>query len=243
MPGSKSEILAQLQREILPLQGFKPTVGNVLNIGLGSMEKAFPNNRFPLGAIHEFIGDNPEQMAATGGFISCLLASLMRDGDACIWISSSRTIFPPSLKSFGLEPDRILFIDLKKEKNVCWAMEESLKCAGLAAVVGEIREIDFTASRRLQLAVEQSRVTGFLVRQDPRRLGTTASVSRWRIKPISSAIENEMPGLGFPRWNIELQKIRNGKPGSWQMEWSLGEFHAVLPNTTLHSWEEKRKTG
>jgi protein ImuA len=34
-------------------------------------------------------------------------------------------------------------------------MEEALKCEGLAAVIGEIKEISFSDSRRLQLAVEQ----------------------------------------------------------------------------------------
>ena len=226
---SKSDILAQLQREILPLQGFRPGVGNVLNIGWGAMEAAFPNKRFPL--------------SATAGFVSCLLAGLMKEGGACVWISSSRTIFPPALKSFGIAPDQILFIDLKKEKDVCWAMEEALKYAGLAAVVGEIREIDFTASRRLQLAVEQSRVTGFILRQDPRRLHTTACVSRWKIKSLPSYWEDDMPGLGFPRWNIELLKIRNGRPGAWQMEWSHGALQAVSPAVEWIPLEQKRKTG
>jgi protein ImuA len=26
--------------------------------------------------------------------------------------------------------------------------------------------------------------------------------------------------MGFPRWNIDLLKVRNGKPASWQVEWS-----------------------
>ena len=42
-----------------------------------------------------------------------------------------RTIFPPALKSFGIAPDKIIFIDLKKEKEILWAMEEALKCDGL----------------------------------------------------------------------------------------------------------------
>jgi len=240
---SKSDILAQLQREILPLQGFKPTVGNVLNIGLGAMEAAFPNNRFPVGAVHEFIGESAEQMAATSGFVSCLLAGLMQGGGACVWISASRTLFPPALKRFGIEPDRILFIDLTRGKDVCWAMEEALKCTGLAAVVGEMSKIDFTASRRLQLAVEQSRVTGFILRQDSRSLNTTASVSRWNIIPIPSEWEDEMPGLGFPRWNIELLKIRNGRPGIWQMEWSNGRLNPINPSVQWLPIKQKRKTG
>ena len=41
-------------------------------------------------------------------------------------------------------------------------MEEALKCNRITAVLGEIKEISFKESRRLQLAAEQSRVTGFL---------------------------------------------------------------------------------
>ena len=36
-----------------------------------------------------------------------------------------------------------------------WVIEEALKCEGLAAVIGEIKELSFTQSRRLQLAVEK----------------------------------------------------------------------------------------
>jgi len=33
-----------------------------------------------------------------------------------------------------------------------------------------------------------------------------------------------LPGLGFPRWQVELLKVRNGQPGSWVVEWSDGRF-------------------
>ena len=92
----------------------------------------------------------------------------MQPGGACIWISAARKIFPPGLKAFGIEPDRVIFVDLKREKDVLWATEEVLKCEGLAAVASEIRELSFTVSRRLQLAVEKSRVTGFILRDNPR---------------------------------------------------------------------------
>src|ERR1700684_950556 len=106
-------------------------------------------------------------------------------------------------------------------------MEEALKCSGLAAVVGEMPELSFTTSRRFQLAVEQSRVTGFVLRSHPRNLNTNTCVSRWKIKPLPSHAEDDLPGLGFPRWQVELQKIRNGKPGVWQVEWAAGGFRPV----------------
>jgi protein ImuA len=240
----KTDIIARLQKEILPLQGLKqPTAGTNLNLGLGPIETAFPNSSFPVGAMHEFISAGPEYAAATGGFVAGILAALMRNGGVSVWISSSRTLFPPALKIFDIEPDRIIFIDLQKEKDILWTMEEALKCEGLAAVVGELTEISFTASRRFQLAVEQSRVTGFILRRHSRNLNTIASVSRWKISPLPSEPKDNMPGVGFPRWNVELLKIRNGKSGIWQVEWSEGKFRHITPLDDSIPQEQKRKTG
>lgn len=243
MPNQKSEIIAQLQREINSLQGFKPAPANSgIDIELGPIAEAFPNHSFTLGAVHELIS-KPETAAATCGFIAGILASLMRYGGASVWISSCRTVFPIGLKQFGIKPDRIIFVDTKKEREVLWAMEEALKCGGLAGVVGEIQEIGFTASRRLQLAVEQSRVTGFIVRHRPRSLNTTASVSRWKISPIPSELEEGMPGVGFPRWNVELLRVRNGRPGNWQIEWNAGHFKSIQQNVQPVAAIQQKKAG
>jgi len=99
-------------------------------------------------------------------------------------------------------------------------MEEALKTEGLGVVVGEIRDLDFTASRKLQLAVEKSRVTGLLLRHQPRQMGTVAAVARWRIGTAASDPEEGMPGVGAPRWKVDLLRVRNGTPGTWLVEWN-----------------------
>ncbi len=243
MIGSKQDIFHHLQKELLVLQGFKTLPGNtVTDLNLGPITHAFPNKTYPLAAVHEFISTSTEHVSATNGFISGLLNGLMQDGKACVWISKARTLFPPALKLFGVAPDQIIFIDLQKEKDLLWVMEEALKCEGLAAVVGEINEISFTASRRLQLAVEQSRVTGFLLRHRPHNLNTIASVARWRITPLPTELADKIPGVGFPRWNVELLKIRNGKPGSWQLEWISDKFQVVNKASAAMENEKIRNT-
>jgi protein ImuA len=240
MSTTKADIFAQLQKDILPLQGFKPILnGSVIGAELGPVKDAFPNSSFPLGAVHEFCYTGLENAAATGGFIAGVLATLMREGGATLWISASRTIFPPALKPFGIAPDKIIFVDLQKERDISWAMEEALKCSGLAAVVGEMQELNFTTSRRLQLAVEQSRVTGFILRRHL-RLNTTACVTRWQITSLPSEVENELPGVGFPRWEVKLLKVRNGKPGTWQMEWRDGKFQPVYGFASLIHTPQKK---
>jgi protein ImuA len=126
-----------------------------------------------------------------------------------------------------------------KEKEQLWTIEEALKCDGVTAVIGEMQELSFTASRRLQLAVEQSGVTGFLIRKNPRSLAT-ACVTRWKITPLASEQQDGLPGLGFPRWNVELVKVRNGKPGTWQLEWAGGGFRHVYKLASIDKVQQRK---
>jgi protein ImuA len=221
-------IVARLQKDIILLEGHKPLSAKQHHIaGLENIEAAFPNNVFPTGVIHEFLSFEPEHIAASAGFIGGILNALTKEGGICLWVSSMRRLFPVALKMFGLEPDRIIFIDVQREKDVLWATEEALKCKGIAAVIAEIRELTFMQSRRLQLAVETSKVTGFVIRTDPQRLCTTACMSRWQIISKPSVLEEGMPGVGFPRWQVELQKMRSGWPGKWIVEWSASRFKII----------------
>lgn len=237
---SKADIISRLQKDILSLQGFKTSTTVTADIGLGLIKHAFPNNSFPLGAIHEFISASAEDAAATNGFVSGIVASLMKKEGAAIWISATKNIFPPALKAFGIAPDRIIFIELNKEKEMLWAMEEALKCEGLAAVIADIPRLNFTDSRRLQLAVEESRVTGFILRQNVVTINTTACITRWKITTLPSALNAGLPGIGFPRWNVELLKVRNGKPGSWQVEWVAGKFRHIQKSQVIVATTQKK---
>jgi protein ImuA len=40
-----------------------------------------------------------------------------------------------------------------------------------------------------------------------------------------------LPGVGFPCLEVELVKIRNGRPGIWQFEWKNSAFN-VVPDRT-----------
>lgn len=244
MDANKKETISQLRRDILLLQGLRPLVaGQADTFGLGQIEAAFPNGVFPTGAIHEFICEAPEHAAATGGFIAGILSKLMSSGGACLWISRSRAVFPPALKTFGVEPDRIIFVTLPRERDTLWAMEEALKCEGFAAVACELNEISFSQSRRLQLVVERSKVTGVIIIGDSKRINATASAARWRIKPLPSVQEEGMPGVGLPKWQVELIKVRNGNPGSFELGWKAGRFIPMDTEKITRVAIQDRKAG
>ena len=246
MLSTKADIISHLEKEILHLQRFKPLHAEGNDAGLGIIKEAFPNSTFPIGAIHEFFSTGNEDSAASFGFIGGILSSLMKCGGPAVWVSPSSFIFPPGLKFFDIDPHKIIFIQSKRAKDILWTIEEALKCSSVCAVVGEIGEVDLSQSRRLQLAVEESKVTGFVLRRNPKNL-TTSFVTRWRIKPLPSLMETSLPGLGFPGWNVELIKVRNGKPGNWQMVWRNGKFNQDIQDSkygkdkSIIKVEEKRK--
>jgi protein ImuA len=246
MLANKKDIISALQKNILQWEGFKvPLPGCVRFKGLEQIEPSFPNSVFPTGTLHEFLTEKPEHEAATEGFISGLLNVLMQNGGICLWICTSPVLYPPALKAFGIEPDRIVFVCLSRQREILWAMEEALKCSALAAVVAEVDDLGFTESRRLQLVVEKSRVTGFILRKNPKKLATTASVARWKITPLPSEPEDGLPGVGHPRWNVELLRVRNGSPGEWKIEWQTGTFVPVVTEKEIFTEEQKenRKAG
>lgn len=239
----KTNIISKLRNDILQMQGFKSASKEAtICFGLGNIEKAFPHGNLPTGVVHEFINSCPEHLASTAGFVSALLQNLMQHDGACLWISRSRTLFPAALQSFGISPDRIIFIDLLTEKEVLWATEEALKCAGLSAVVSELDSISFAQSRRLQLAVEHSKVTGFVLRKNTQKMGNTACAARWNISPMLSEPEEGLPGVGHPRWNVELLKVRNGNVGKWALEWKATGFKLITEDVYQYP-EIKQQTG
>lgn len=226
MASARAEIIAQLQQDILHKEGFRPAANPKMNSVLGPLEKAFPSGAFPLGVVHEFQLDRAKvggSMAATVGFIAALVAPLLCNGGFMLWVSAARTVFPPSLIGFGIKPDQVIFVDIRKARDVLWATEEALRCSAIAVVVAEVGGLDLTASRRLQLSAEQSQTTGFLIRNDVHP-GITSSASRWRITSVPSDPADSLPGVGHPQWHVELLKLRNGYSGNWIIRYRQGKF-------------------
>ena len=222
--GEKADILAQLQRQLEPLHAGRSLLNGIpVDDPPGPRRIGFPNEIFAFAAMHEFLVDGKEALAATRGFLSAILSTLMQNGGISVWIGPMANLYPPALVQFGIKPEHIIFLRPANEKDLLWALEEVLKYDGLSAVVAEIKGLSFTQSRRLQLAVEQSGLMGLLVRNDAVP-AVSASVSRWRISSLPSSLPEGMPGVGFVRWNAELVRMRNKKSCSWQVEWANRKF-------------------
>jgi protein ImuA len=124
--------------------------------------------------------------------------------------------------------DRFTVLPALQAEPSAVAVRADSRFTTLSALVAELRELTFAQSRRLQLAVETSRVTGFILRSDLQKVSSTTCVARWQIASIPSQAQMDIPVVGFPRWQVELLKVRNGNPGVYQIGWSADGFVPVL---------------
>ncbi len=232
----------ELQAKINAMQGLGKRSGTFQKTGLEIFASAFPDGIFPAAAIHEFVSYEPSHAASTIGFISALTSKFMPVDGLCLWIGS-QSVFASGLKHFGLEPDRIIFINPKKIKDTLWIMEEALKCEVLSAVIVEIKELGFAESRRLQLVVERSGVNCFIHRFCPYAENNTACTTRWKITSLPSHVIEDLPGIGHNCWDVQLVKVRNGKPNSWQIEWHTGHFQSFSHKQFSIPTTQERYTG
>jgi protein ImuA len=232
LPADRQALLDKLRTDILLMQGFiTPKEGAPL-VNMGRLTEAFPHGVFPTGAIHEFITSSAENAAATSAFATAIAASLSGKTRPCIWIYKNKLVFPPSLIGYGVNPEQVIFVKVRGEKEGLWATEEALKAPGIAAVIAELPDLDLTASRRQLLAVEKSGVTGLVLRHRPRYLDVTAAAARWQVVPARSRPPRRgMPGIGYPAWMVSLDMVKNGRNNTCQLEWIAGRFqetpHAV----------------
>jgi protein ImuA len=212
--------IARIERD-----GGSDRTSSAIPLGIEAIDQALPGGGLIPGALHEAAGAGPdtEHGAAATLFIAGLLARMQ---GKVLWVVGHADLFAPGLAGAGLHPDRVVFAEASKD--VLPAMEEALRHPGLAAVVGEINgRLTLVASRRLQLAAEQTGILAVALRRsrsfdDPVLREPTAAVTRWRVAALPSppALPHApaTPGLGRARWRLDLMRCRGGEPGSWIVE-------------------------
>lgn len=102
----------------------------------------------------------------------------------------------------------MLHVHPKRQIDALWTIEEAVGSGAVSAIIGEVDEIDFTASRRLRLASIKTGIPVILL-SSYRREGATAACARWRIRPAPSAANPFDPfAPGAPRWQATVERCR-----------------------------------
>jgi len=237
-PSKASPALDALRRQVRALETQDQATRAVLPFGVAALDARLPGGGLALGALHEVAGgaDGALHGAVAARFAAGVLARAPGD---VLWCLRQRDLFAPSLAQVGLPPERVIFAEAGDEAGVLASMEEGLRHPNLAGVVGEVAKLSMTASRRLQLAAEKSGAICIAIRRwkrvaDAADLGQpTAALTRWRVSALPSS-PLPVPGVGRPRWFLELLRCRAGDAFDIELEACDAKGHLHLPAPLAH---------
>jgi len=235
-------LIPELRERIRRIEQPTSTVHGVLPFGIATIDRALPGGGLACGALHEILGtggdeeDGAVAAAFAAGILGRLTIQKSSAGDGTVlWCLPRPDLYGPGLAAHGLDPARLVLVRAARDGEILWAMEEGLRAPGIVAVLGEVGALAAVASRRLQLAAERSGVTAFLLRRwrdggqaARERNLPNAAVTRWRITALPSRPQRGEPGVGLPRWWVELLRCRGGEPGCWEVEVADATGHVSL---------------
>ena len=221
-PASQRSSIAELRRWLDRQAANGPLASGIASFGVPEIDRRLPQGGLPLGHLHEV--QEGGTASAFAGLAALFTAGILaRLPGPILWCLRGRDLFAPALARIGLHPDRVIYCETWRDRDVLPAMEEGLRCKGLAGVVGEVSKLSLNASRRLQLCAGETGVTAFTIRrwhnsdERDRNNGPNAAATRWRISPHPS-LEPGFEGLERQRWEVELLRVRGAEPHSWIVE-------------------------
>jgi protein ImuA len=285
-PSVAKELVAALRERVRRIERPTAIAHGVLPFGLAAIDRALPGGGLAGGALHEIIGadGDEEDGALAAAFAAVVLARLAAaTDDIVLWCLPRTDLYGPGLAAHGLDPQRLVLVRTARDAETLWAMEEGLRAAGVAAVLGETGALPDVAGRRLQLAAERSGVMAFALRRwrnagqaARERALPSAAATRWRIAALSSrpvlisqplsapnhiirhprasgdpvaastafaalgprwrggdGYSGEEPGVGEPRWRVELLRCRGREPASWEVELRQGKMTDATDTLSL----------
>jgi protein ImuA len=126
-------------------------------------------------------------------------------------------LFGHGLNSLGLNPRRAILVETAHWQDSLWALLEALRSAAPQAVAGMIDRLDLKTSQKLHLAAAEAALPLLLLRPS-QTLESSAAATRWRIDAAAGA-RDRFGSYTRARWQVQLERCRNGRPGEWVVEY------------------------
>jgi protein ImuA len=217
----QAAVLAHLREKLDGLEGAQRRSAHTAPI-CDIINDALPYSGLPLGCIHEVKGTG---LASAIAFASLLSNRISQTGPV-LYVAPDRSFYPLGLLPSGVKFEQWIHVSARRSKDLTWTVLEAIRCSHVKAVLAIMPSADLTYCRRLQLAAENSGVTGFLIHHAAAPSSIASAITRWQVSPVKGPAGR---GLSEAFWKLELLYCRGGQPGKWMV---------TCRNNTLESLSE-----
>lgn len=226
MAAHQLQVVEQLRSQLRTSQ---PTVSdrNIISTGFNSLDRILPDRGIPAGSLIEWVSDGPG-VRTTSVAIKTGSQFLNRPGAFAI-VDPLQCLCATSLPHLGLPLNRLLLVRPKDSQKLSrqaastnyhlpgesradalWSLEQLARCTGVSVVLTWIDRLSSTAQRRLQLAVEHSGATVFLIRPQTVLNQPTWADLRFHVKTCSQpAMCDEDTAMIESNLEVTLVRSRN----------------------------------
>ncbi len=177
---ASNQVIESLRRELLRCQ-VTHTTQTIVSSGFPGLDRLLPQAGLPSGAVIEWLSDACGLRSTTVA-LQCAAGFLESPGTLAV-VDPYNEFHVMSLPHSGIPLSRLLLVrpcqdfiassdgrmtggslSQAQRSDALWTLEQLARCAGVRIVMMWVDRLSATAQRRLQLAVERSGVTVFLMR-------------------------------------------------------------------------------
>lgn len=224
---SRAAALAELRLLLSRHPGWPQTLHTKLPFGLAVLDCHLPNGGLDRGALHEVVPATQGALPAAFGFIVAVLArfssNFVARNKQIIFVMPDHgsrqcgQLSGHGLNGLGFDPTRVTLVKTAHRHDSLWALLEALRSGAPQAVIGMIDRLDLKTSQKLHLAAIDAGLPLLLLRPS-QTLESSAASTRWRIGTVVAA-RDRFGSYACPRWRLQLERCRNGRPGEWVVEY------------------------
>ena len=169
--------LAQQLRQVERTRHKPGTGRESLSTGITGLDRLLPERGLLPGTLVEWLSAGNGSGAGTLAFK--VAAEMLPDNANCVVIDPRETFFPAASRL-----DRVIVVHPADERETLWVWEQSLRCSGVAVVIGWIDRLPNQVYRRLKLAAETGGAMGFLLRPAAHRSQPSWADVRFQVESL-----------------------------------------------------------
>ena len=231
--------LAQLQERMHQIGGGRKVSAHPpVRTGCSGLDALLPAGGLQRGTLVEYFPATRNGSGHGLSTLAMLLAkALSADGGAVVVIDREKTFYAPAAVALGIPWPQLLVVQPQNAQDELWAIDQSLRCAGVAAVWAPLAKLGAHDFRRLQLAAESSEAVGLLLRDAPWRKEPSWAHVQLVVTPLA---ERKPFGESGRRLRVETIRIRGAKLNAAakrtvvQIDEVTGQFRETSPDHVPH---------
>jgi protein ImuA len=201
------EIVAELTERVRLIECPRQRPEGLFSSGHRRLDHLLPEGGFRRGTLVEWLAGCRGSGAGTLALLAARQAALQ--GGAIVVIDPDARFYPPGALHLGIELEQVIVVRPASEEDHAWAVDQTLRTRGVAAVWCAVPRQDDHTLRRWQLAAETTGALGLLLRPEAVRHDPSWAELRLLVEPL---VRTRRAGRARQQ-RITLLRSRSGHSG------------------------------